>query len=1335
MMKKIIKTTLLILFGASSFSQVTQIVMDAASDNTTVNTCLGGLYDSGGTGPAMPYANGESYVVTICPDIPGDYITLLWTTFGLDCTDNIPGPGSDADNITIYDGPNTASPTLGTYGCGSLTVGDIFGASTFNPSGCLTIEFNSNASGTGNFTAQVSCETPCDPGTAIGIILNADNVQGDSIAICVGESVDFQDFFSTPGGSGLFTLQKWVWKWFDGSPDDTLYTPNAVISHTFNQPGQYVVQLVVVDDNGCVNNNATDIQVFVTTYPTFDPFPGDTTICLGEQVPLQAFPNAYEVEWSGFPLGVWVDDNCMEDLTGILQTTPLVITGYDSNISLSNLNPDVFSICVDCEHSFMGDFVLQIQCPTGQIMTLHQQGGGGCYIGQPVDNVIDCNNPSTFGVPWHYCFTATAAQTWVDYVNGGGACPLPAGDYLPIDPLGFGALDGCPINGTWTMLWTDLWGADDGSMPGWQINFDPALNPPVTVFTPQIGLGSDSSYWDLTDPYIIASTPDADFITVLPGLAGSYNYDYTVVNNFGCSFDSTITITVTDNPPAIAGLDTAVCSGQLVTIGAPAAMCSQDAGNYTLCYGENVNQTFTYCPDTPGDGLTFMSISFNAGTTETWFDYVTIYDGSNTAAPVIAGPMDGNLAGLSWQATNPSGCITMLLTSDGSVSCVSGSTIPWDYDVACGGGGPQLVYSWTPNNGSLDDVTIPNPTIINPTGPTTYTLTVYPVGHPDCIMTDDVFVGIGGGLDAGTDSAATFCFEGPPEDLFNYIGGTPQLNGNWFDPAGLPIVMPINPSTSVNGLYEYRRDSAGCSASAFIDVTIFTLQGATLVTDSDCQACNGSIALSSLNGVAPLQFSDDAGVTFIAGNTFGSLCGGTAPGTNYSYVIKDAQGCVVTVDDDVIDINVPTLNPPVITNADCYTVCNGQISLTGTNIANYQITSSGGTITTNATGLFTGLCPDTYDILVDNGSGCTVTDVAVITEPTPLQITSLTPDITLCSGDPANISATGTGGNGVYIFTWTNGVAGANLGTGSSITLNPNNSMQVCVTMSEACPSPTVQQCMNLIVPPNAFPLMTSDVVSGCFPVDVKFFNLTAYPNVATTLWEFSDGGSVLVTGHDSVSHNFANVGMYDVSMTITTIEGCIFDTTFTQYIEVFDYPNAMFSYSPIPATIYQTEISFNDFSSADVTSWLWDFGSLGSISNSTDQNPTVTYPEGEPGDYPVMLYVTNADGCIDSAAGVINIVNEVVIFAPNIFTPDGDEFNEYWRVYITGIDIYDFHLTMYNRWGEIVWESYNAEGVWNGRYGSQAIVQDGTYVWIIEAKDTYSDKKYEFRGHVTVLK
>jgi len=74
---------------------------------------------------------------------------------------------------------------------------------------------------------------------------------------------------------------------------------------------------------------------------------------------------------------------------------------------------------------------------------------------------------------------------------------------------------------------------------------------------------------------------------------------------------------------------------------------------------------------------------------------------------------------------------------------------------------------------------------------------------------------------------------------------------------------------------------------------------------------------------------------------FCSLCE-EQPRNELQLCDKRCTGLCVTVDDDVIDINVPTLNPPVITNADCYTVCNGQISLTGTNIANYQITSSGG---------------------------------------------------------------------------------------------------------------------------------------------------------------------------------------------------------------------------------------------------------------------------------------------------------------------------------------------------------------------------------------------------------
>ena len=215
----------------------------------------------------------------------------------------------------------------------------------------------------------------------------------------------------------------------------------------------------MIDDNGCTNLNATDIRVYVTTYPSFDPFPNDTTLCIGEQVTLDAFPDAYEVTWTGFPLSVQDADNCMEDLTGAIQATPLTITGYDPTIALDNGNPDVLSICVDIEHSFIGDFVLQVQCPNGQIMTLHQQGGGGTNLGDPEQGIIDCADPATFGVPWNYCFTAGAAETWVQAVANGntvanatGGNSIPAGNYLPVDPLGFAALDGCPINGTMEYL-------------------------------------------------------------------------------------------------------------------------------------------------------------------------------------------------------------------------------------------------------------------------------------------------------------------------------------------------------------------------------------------------------------------------------------------------------------------------------------------------------------------------------------------------------------------------------------------------------------------------------------------------------------------------------------------------------------------------------------------------------------------------------------------------------------------------------------------------------------------------------------------------------------------
>lgn len=115
-------------------------------------------------------------------------------------------------------------------------------------------------------------------------------------------------------------------------------------------------------------------------------------------------------------------------------------------------------------------------------------------------------------------------------------------------------------------------------------------------------------------------------------------------------------------------------------------------------------------------------------------------------------------------------------------------------------------------------------------------------------------------------------------------------------------------------------------------------------------------------------------------------------------------------------------------------------------------------------------------------------------------------------------------------------------------------------------------------------------------------------------------------------------------------------------------------------------------------------------------------------------LTVKDEFNCSSSVSSIINILSDVLIYAPNAFTPDGDNLNQKWRVYIDGIDIYDFHLTIYNRWGEIIWESYDSSAEWDGSYGN-SIAEEGVYIWVIQAKDAISDKKYEFKGHLTIIK
>jgi gliding motility-associated-like protein len=483
-----------------------------------VSTCSGVLLDSGGQG-AAGYSDNEDFTITICPTDPDSAISLNFVTFNLSAAGTAP-----IDEMFIYDGNSTAEPLIGSW-TGNNSPG-IVSASWANPTGCLTVRFTSNETGTGVFAAGITCHTPCQPPTAVAIMS-----EPAPALICQGESLGF-DGSGSYGANGL-PIGQYLWDFGDGVLDST---SGPIIDHVFQGlPSQHIVHLIVTDTNGCANVNSVDLQVQISTTPTFADFDA-ITHCAGEPVDLTATTSITPTTWTSLPDANFGGGIELPDQLGVPFTSSLTFTAFPPGAVLTDIN-DLLSVCISMEHSFMGDFVLSLTSPSGVTVVFHQQGGGGTYLGIPNDN--DEGNPQ-LGTCWEYCFSPSATNgTWVE--NAGGTS-LPAGTYESLNPMS--AFVGSQLNGTWTLTFMDNWGIDNGFICAWSMNFDPSILPDLATYTPVPGVAhSDSSYW--SGPALTNDPNDPLHYIANPLDVGTHVYTYTVTDNYGCTYDTTLNIIIT----------------------------------------------------------------------------------------------------------------------------------------------------------------------------------------------------------------------------------------------------------------------------------------------------------------------------------------------------------------------------------------------------------------------------------------------------------------------------------------------------------------------------------------------------------------------------------------------------------------------------------------------------------------------------------------------------------------------------------------------------------------------------------------------------------------------
>ncbi len=371
-----------------------------------------------------------------------------------------------------------------------------------------------------------------------------------------------------------------------------------------------------------------------------------------------------------------------------------------------------------------------------------------------------------------------------------------------------------------------------------------------------------------------------------------------------------------------------------------------------------------------------------------------------------------------------------------------------------------------------------------------------------------------------------------------------------------------------------------------------------------------------------------------------------------------------------------------------------------------------------------------YTVYAENQVGCVSPSATIdVTIRPPLTGTISIFD-TICPGFDTDLSASVVGGIGQpYSFVWSDGST-FNGAPNHTINVGPAATTDYTVTIRDGCESTPLVMTTNVRVAPLPVPMVN---VLNPVQCEAAIFDIvnTTDPALSQYNYWLVDGEQQFLN-QDTITTVEMWAGEYDLQLIVTTYEGCVDSMTWLELLSVDPKPVADFKYSPNPVLMFNTQVKFTNYSFNGYT-YQWFFED-GMPSQSTQTNVDVIFPDGVEGRYDVTLITTSELGCVDTMEHELVIYPEVLIYAPNSFTPDGDEHNQLWRVFMEGIDVYDFELLIFNRWGEVMWESHDIEIGWDGTYGGKVAPSD-TYTWVIRTKDLMNDAKYTYEGHINLLR
>jgi gliding motility-associated-like protein len=361
---------------------------------------------------------------------------------------------------------------------------------------------------------------------------------------------------------------------------------------------------------------------------------------------------------------------------------------------------------------------------------------------------------------------------------------------------------------------------------------------------------------------------------------------------------------------------------------------------------------------------------------------------------------------------------------------------------------------------------------------------------------------------------------------------------------------------------------------------------------------------------------------------------------------------------------------------------------------------------------------DTYIVIGTAANGCIASDtMELIVHPLPIVSINVVDSI-LCAGEQALLW-----GSGAVTYVWDNNVI-------DNVPFTPNATDTYTMIGYDqfGC---TDTASITVVVNPMPNVLFSSDMnFGGCLPFSPTFTDQTGAngngPTSASVMWYFGNGASSNQLG--SVTNIYDSYGCYDVTLVSTTAEACTDSLTLQDFVCVNELV-ASFTPDPLSQPISNPVFEFTN-TSVNATEFQWFFGD-GTESDFVSTNHTYD----SIGCYQVILVASAQDGCTDTAVQVVCVKDELIIYVPNTFTPDGDGLNDIFLPILTsGYRPGTYEFAIYNRWGERFFYTEDVDQGWDGTFKGNE-VQVGTYTYTIKFKSSMDNNVYTFNGHVNLIR